>query len=73
MGGEDFSQFGRVGIPTFYFWLGSVTPEAYAASQRDGGVPLPPTHSDGYFPIPEPTIRTGVLSMSTLLLDLVGK
>jgi hypothetical protein len=39
MGGEDFSQFGRVGIPTFYFWLGSVSPEAYAVSQREGGQP----------------------------------
>ena len=73
MGGEDFSQYGRAGVPTFYFWLGSVTPESWAESKREGGRPLAPTHSDLYYPIPEPTIRTGVLTMSMAVLNLVGK
>ena len=40
MGGEDFSQFTRAGIRTFYYHLGTATPEAYAESQkprRQGG------------------------------------
>src|SRR5262249_1703241 len=34
MGGEDFSQFTRAGIRTFYWHLGSVTEEAYAESKK---------------------------------------
>jgi hypothetical protein len=39
MGGEDFSQFTRAGIRTFYWHLGVVTEEAYAASKKPGGWP----------------------------------
>jgi hippurate hydrolase len=73
MGGEDFSQYGRAGVKTFYYWLGSVPLEQWAAAQREGARPLPPTHSDAYFPTPEPTIRTGVLTMSMALLNVAGK
>ncbi len=72
MGGEDFSQFGRAGIRTFYYFLGSVSAEAYAESRRPGGRPLPVTHSAFYFPVPEPTIRTGVRTMTLAVLDLMG-
>jgi hypothetical protein len=34
---------------------------------------LPSLHNDGFYPIPEPTIRTGVLSMSTAVLNLLGE
>jgi len=71
-GGEDFSRFGLAGIPTFYYHLGSVSPERYEAS-RKGGPALPPTHSPFYWPVPEPTIRTGVLTMSMVVLELVGR
>src|SRR5207248_3236526 len=60
MGGEDFSVFVRAGIPGFYFFLGSAEPEAVAAARREGGKPLATTHSDIYYPVPEPTIKTGV-------------
>jgi hippurate hydrolase len=72
MGGEDFSRFGLAGVPTFYYFLGSVAPERYEAA-RKGGPALPPTHSSLYYPVPEPTIRTGVLTMSLAVLELVGK
>jgi amidohydrolase len=72
MGGEDFSVFVREGIPGFYFFLGSAPPEAVAEARREGGKPLPNTHSDLYYPVPEPTIKTGVLTMSTLVLHLLG-
>jgi hippurate hydrolase len=72
MGGEDFSRFRLAGVPTFYYFLGSVAPERYEAS-RKGGHALPPTHSPFYYPVPEPTIRTGVLTMSLAVLELVGK
>jgi hippurate hydrolase len=72
LGGEDFSQFVRAGVPGFYFFLGSAPPEAVAEARR-GGRPLPLTHSDSYYPVPESTIKTGVLTMSLAVLNIVGK
>ncbi len=73
MGGEDFSRYGREGVPIFLYFLGTVAPERVAESLKDGGQPLPSLHSDRYYPIPEPTIKTGVLTMSAAVLNLVGK
>jgi hippurate hydrolase len=74
MGGEDFSRYGLNGeIPVFMYFLGSVPPERVAASKKEGGRPLPGAHTDGYYPLPEPTIRTGVKTMSLAVLNLVGK
>lgn len=72
MGGEDFSRFSQGGVPIFIFWLGTVPPErvAEAASQ---GRPLPSLHSAYFFPIPEPTIQTGVTALTLATLDLLGK
>ncbi len=71
MGGEDFSRFHLAGIETFYFHLGSVPPERFQEA-RKGGRPLPATHSAYYYPVPEPTIRTGVLTMTQAVLDLIN-
>jgi hippurate hydrolase len=70
MGGEDFSRFGLAGVPTFYYHLGTIAPERVEAAAK-GGPGLPPTHSPFYYPVPEPTIRTGVLTMSLAVLDLL--
>lgn len=72
LGGEDFSQFVRAGVPGFYFFLGTVSPERWAEAKA-GGRPLPATHSDAYAPVPQPTIQTGVLAMTLAVLDVVGK
>jgi hippurate hydrolase len=72
MGGEDFSQFGRDGVPAFYFWLGAVDAERLARYTRDGGKP-PSLHSAGFYPEPEQTLRTGVRAMSQAVLELLGK
>ncbi len=71
LGGEDFSRYIRAGVPGFYFFLGSAPPERVAES-RAGGRPLTKTHTDKYFPSPEPTIKTGVLSMTAAVLGLIG-
>jgi hippurate hydrolase len=73
MGGEDFSRYGRDGTPIFMYWLGTMAPERIAASQKEGGQPLPSLHSDLFYPIPEPTLKTGVKTMSLAVLNLVGK
>ena len=72
MGGEDFGRYGREGIPIFFYFVGTMAPERVIAAEK-GGEPLPSLHSDGYYPIPEPTIRTGVLTMSSAVLNLMGK
>jgi hippurate hydrolase len=73
MGGEDFSRYGIHGkMPIFLFWLGTVPPERVAEAARTGK-PLPSLHSDQFYPVPEPTIKTGVLAMSMAVLDLMAK
>src|SRR5262245_1718674 len=74
MGGEEFSRYGLNGdIPVFMYFLGSVAPDRVAESKREGGKPLPGGHTDAYYPLPEPTIKTGVKTMSLAVLNLVGK
>jgi hippurate hydrolase len=73
MGGEDFSRYGREGIPVFMYWLGTLPPERIADAAKEGGKPLPSLHSDVYYPIPEPSLRTGVKTMSLAVLNLMGK
>jgi hippurate hydrolase len=73
MGGEDFSRYGRAGVPIFMFFLGTLPPERVAEANREGARPLPSLHSDVYYPVPEPSIKTGVLTMSMAVLNLIGK
>jgi hippurate hydrolase len=72
MGGEDFSRYGREGVPIFMYFLGTQPPQKVAEYEK-AGRPLPSLHSDLFYPIPEPTLRTGVLTMSMAVLNLVGK
>jgi hippurate hydrolase len=72
MGGEDFSRYGRAGVPIFMYFLGTQAPEKVAAADREGRS-LPSLHSDSFAPVPEPTIKTGVLTMSMAVLNLMGK
>jgi hippurate hydrolase len=73
MGGEDFGRYGREGVPIFFYFLGTVEPQQWAAAQKPGADPLPSLHSDLYAPVVEPTLRTGVLTMTAAVLDLLGK
>jgi hippurate hydrolase len=72
MTGEDFGRYTRAaGFPTFLYRLGSVNPERWKAS-GEGGDLLPSLHSSRYAPDAEPTLRTGIRSMSRLALSLLG-
>lgn len=73
LGGEDFSRYGRAGVPIFLYFLGTIAPEKVAAAQKDGAAPLPSLHSDQFAPVPTPSIRTGVRTMTMAVLELVGK
>ncbi len=74
MGGEDFSEFSLPdhSIPACDFWIGAVAPEKIAESEKSGQ-PLPSLHSPKFAPIPEPTIRIGVIGATTAVLDLMKK
>src|SRR6201993_560810 len=74
MGSEDFGQFGLEGhkIPTFMFMVGAIDTDRIAKSQQTG-VPLPSLHSALFWPVPDPTIRTGVKAMTIALLELMKK
>src|SRR5262249_31581594 len=73
MGGEDFSRYGREGVPIFMYFLGTFAPERVEESKKEGARPLPSLHSDLYYPVPEPSMKTGVLTMSMAVLNLIGK
>ena len=70
MGGEDFSRYAREGIPSFFFFLGTLPPDRVAAMLKGTAASIS-LHSDLYFPVPEPSMRTGVLSMSMAALHLL--
>ena len=72
-GGEDFSRYGKEGIPIFLFWLGTVPPDRVAEAEKDTTKMLPSLHSDQYHPIPEPSIKTGVLAMSMAVMNLMNR
>ena len=72
LGGEDFSRYGRAGVPIFMYFLGTQAPATVAAAEKEGRS-LPSLHSDSFAPVPEPTIKTGVLTMSLAVLNLLGK
>lgn len=72
MGGEDFSQFGRAGVPIVMYRLGAVAPkklERYASL----GVSPPSLHSPTFYPDLDPSLRTGFRTMTAGVLELIGK
>jgi amidohydrolase len=72
-GGEDFSELGRTShrVPICMWWVGATDPAKIAESERTG-VPVPSNHSATFAPIPEPTLKTCVTSMSAAVLELMG-
>ncbi len=75
MGGEDFAEYSLPdhSIPAVDFHVGAVAPEKIAASKKPGAPPLPSLHSSKFAPVPDPTIRTGVIAMTSAVLDLMKK
>ena len=72
MGGDDFSEYSLPdhSIPAVYFHFGAVDP-AKIAEYKQGRKELPTLHSSKFGPVPEPTIRTGMIGMTTAVLDLM--
>jgi len=54
------------------FRLGAVDPVKAAESEQTGA-PLPSLHSSKFAPVPEPTIKTGVTAMTSVVLELLAR
>src|SRR5678816_2677547 len=65
MGGEDFSEYSLPdhSIPAVNFHFGAVDPEKIADYKKEGKE-LPSLHSSKFAPVPEPTIRIGIIGMT---------
>ncbi len=72
MGGEDFSRFGRAGVPILMYRLGTVSQQRLDRFKALD-VPPPSLHSSQYYPDAEPSLRTGIKSMSAAALSLLAK
>jgi metal-dependent amidase/aminoacylase/carboxypeptidase family protein len=73
MGSEDFGYFNmEQKIPTMLFWLGAMDPLKVKQS-KEGGPALTSLHSALFAPVPEPTLRTGVKTMTSAVLELLKK
>jgi hippurate hydrolase len=73
MAGDDFAHFGNVDgkvIPSVLFRLGTVDPQKVEESRRTGTA-LIPVHNPRYAPIPSITLRTGMRTMTSAVLDLL--
>jgi amidohydrolase len=70
MGGEDFSLYGREGVPCFMFMIGTVDQQRIDGLARLKQDP-PSLHSPHYYPDPEPSLQTGVTAMTSVLLDML--
>jgi amidohydrolase len=70
MGGEDFSQYGQAGVPILMFRLGTIDASRLERIQQLGQTP-PPLHSPLFYPDAEPTLTTGIMAMTSAVLDLM--
>lgn len=74
MVGEDFGRYGTVTpeIPSLMFRLGTVEPQQLARAQGQGDT-LPGLHSAYFAPDFEPTIATGVATMTAAAMELLKR
>jgi amidohydrolase len=74
MGGEDFSEYSLPdhSISACDFHIGAVDPAKIAEFKKEGKE-LPSLHSSKFAPVPEPTIRVGIIGMTSAVLELLKK
>ena len=69
MVGEDFARFGlNRAIPTSMLVVGASDPALFTS-----GAVVPGLHSSKFAPAAEPTLRTSVRTLTTAVLELLGK
>lgn len=72
MVGEDFSCFGRAGVPIVMFRLGAIEARRLERYRQLGQTP-PSLHSPEFYPDVEPTLKTGVTAMAHAAMELLKK
>ena len=72
MGAEDFSEFGRAGIPSVIFWVGATDPQKLAESKQTG-VPVPGTHSSLFAPVLPDSLKTAIRAEATAAFELLDQ
>jgi metal-dependent amidase/aminoacylase/carboxypeptidase family protein len=74
MGSEDLSEYSlpNHSIPACDFWIGAIDPAKIAESKKTGKE-LPGRHSSKFAPVPESTIGTGIIGMTSAVLELMKK
>ena len=70
MGAEDFSLFGKAGVPILMYRLGSVSQRRLDQYKLVGQTP-PSLHSAIYYPDFEVTLRTGIATMCNAVIELM--
>ena len=70
MGGEDFSRYGRAGVPILMYWLGGISQQRLDAWEAAGELP-PSLHSPLFYPDVEATLLTGVSTMAATVIELL--
>ncbi|QDT68141.1 putative hydrolase YxeP [Planctomycetes bacterium MalM25] len=70
MGGEDFSRYGKAGVPICMFRLGTINKERLDTWDAADETP-PSMHSSKYWPDPDPALRTGIRAMAAIVEDLL--
>jgi hippurate hydrolase len=69
---EDFSEYGRAGVPAVIFDLGAVEPGRMEAARKTGAR-LPSLHSSEWAPDYPVAIRMGASSLTIAALELLGR
>ena len=70
MGGEDFSRYGKAGVPSLMFWLGVVSQKRLDDYVAKGELP-PSLHSAKFYPDIEASLMTGISTMASTVLELM--
>jgi len=70
MGGEDFSRYGKAGVPILMFRLGAVDGKRLER-YRQIGQPSPSLHSPTFYPDAEQALATGFSVLSAAALELL--
>lgn len=71
MTSEDYSEFTKAGIPSFYFGLGVADPEKYKEATARGKE-LPSNHSPFFAPDMEPSLKTAMEAEVAVLRALMN-
>jgi hippurate hydrolase len=70
MGAEDFSLYGRAGVPACIFWLGTIDAKRLDRMKQLGQEP-PSLHSSLFWPDADETLVTGITATVAAALELL--